>query len=106
MYVVEVRAWGERAILGAFQCAVGVVAPTARPAPIATQVPIAPAPTPTITRSDLNMGGVDRYNCDDFTTWQESNAAFQENQPGDPNQLDGNDDGIPCEYLPGSPVSR
>jgi hypothetical protein len=42
IYAVEVRARGERAILGAFQCAVGVVAPTAAPAQVAPTAPIAP----------------------------------------------------------------
>jgi len=89
-YLVEVRARGANTLISAFECAVGVTVPTALPA--------TPTPNPLITNGD------DRYNCDDFATWQDANAAFQANQPGDPNELDTDGDGIPCEDLPGAPA--
>ena len=44
-------------------------------------------------------------NCSDFGTWQEAYDFFlSEGGPGqDPHRLDGDDDGIPCESLPGAP---
>ena len=49
------------------------------------------------TGSDLN--------CSDFETWEEANAIFiQAGGPSsDPHRLDGNNDGIPCQSLPGAP---
>jgi hypothetical protein len=67
--------------------------PTAPPAP-------QPAPQP---NPDLNTHGQNRYNCSDFATWDEANAVYQANLPGDPNDLDRDHDGIPCESLPGAP---
>jgi hypothetical protein len=65
----------------------------------------APATEPTATPRPLNTGGQDRYNCEDFATWQEADAVFQANKPGDPNRLDHNKNGVPCESLSGSPIS-
>ncbi len=69
------------------------------PAPARTT---AGAPGSSATRP-INTGGRDLYDCEDFGTWAEANAIFQANQPGDPNRLDGNNDGIPCNRLPGAP---
>lgn len=43
--------------------------------------------------------------CDDFDTWEEANAFFlNAGGPGsDPHRLDGDNNGIPCESLPGAP---
>ncbi|RBY80551.1 hypothetical protein DQ238_08160 [Geodermatophilus sp. TF02-6] len=38
-------------------------------------------------------------NCSDFTTQAEAQASF-DSTPGDPNDLDRDDDGIACESLP------
>lgn len=76
---------------------------------IIPQPSILPEPTivrPTVpipTRNPLNTGGADLYSCDDFATWNEANAIYQANLPGDPNRLDTDDDGIPCENKPGAP---
>jgi Excalibur calcium-binding domain len=72
-------------------------APTSQPQP--TQVP-APVPPPS---DDRNTGGADVYNCSVFATWDEAKAVYQANLPGDPNDLDRDNDGIPCESLPGAP---
>ena len=57
-----------------------------------------PVPTPI-------PGSKDTHNCSDFDTWQEAQSFFEsEGGPGsDPHRLDGNDDGIACESLPGAP---
>lgn len=39
------------------------------------------------------------YNCDDFTYQEEAQAEY-ESTYDDPNYLDGDDDGIACEWLP------
>ena len=43
--------------------------------------------------------------CGDFDTWEEANDFFlSEGGPeDDPHRLDGNNDGVPCESLPGAP---
>lgn len=51
----------------------------------------------------LRTGGQDLFNCDDFHTWDDAWAFYQVNFPGDPNRLDEDNDGIPCEDLPGAP---
>jgi hypothetical protein len=51
----------------------------------------------------LNTQGHDIYNCSDFATWEEANAVYEANLPGDPNRLDQDNDGIPCESLSGAP---
>ena len=47
----------------------------------------------------------DTHNCSDFDNWQEAQSFYEsEGGPGsDPHNLDGNDDGIACESLPGAP---
>jgi len=43
----------------------------------------------------------DLLNCDDFDTQEEAQDALRD-QPGDPNNLDDDEDGIACEFLPDS----
>ena len=54
-------------------------------------------------RQDASFGG--DVNCSDFETWIESNQFFiQAGGPNsDPHGLDGNNDGVPCQSLPGAP---
>ena len=66
------------------------------------QAPPTPTPIPSATPAEPEEP--DR-NCSDFDTWQEAQDFFL-NAGGpnsDPHGLDGNDDGIACESLPGSP---
>ena len=51
-----------------------------------------------------SQSGIDR-DCSDFADWAEANAFFvQEGGPeSDPHRLDGDNNGIPCEALPGAP---
>jgi competence protein ComEC len=56
--------------------------------------PTAATPVPTIDCSR------DQYNCSDFSTCAEVMAVFNA-CAGDPNRLDGDNDGIPCESLCG-----
>ena len=39
------------------------------------------------------------YNCDDFSSQEEAQGEY-ESEYGDPNYLDGEDDGVACESLP------
>lgn len=45
------------------------------------------------------MGAYNTYNCDDFSTQEEAQDEY-ESTYGDPNYLDGDDDGVACEALP------
>ena len=72
--------------------ATGAAAP---PQPTAsTGGPPPPAPT---TPGAIDCSR-DQYNCGDFSTCAEVMAVFTA-CPGDPNRLDGDDDGTPCESL-------
>ncbi|GEP67845.1 GmrSD restriction endonuclease domain-containing protein [Cellulomonas soli] len=74
-------------------------APATEPEPAAEPAPAAPAaPAPV-----GNPG--DSKNCGDFATWADANAWFQTYLPayGDVAGLDADNDGIPCESLPGAP---
>lgn len=37
--------------------------------------------------------------CSDFRSWQEAQAFYEANRPGDPHRLDADNDGIACESL-------
>ena len=54
-------------------------------------------------RRDAGLG-VD-MDCSDFETWDEANSFFigAGGPVSDLHRLDGNDDGVPCESLPGAP---
>lgn len=44
------------------------------------------------------FGGGDR-DCSDFSSWNEAQAFYEANGPGDPHRLDADNDGIACEAL-------
>ena len=69
--------------------------PTSTPPRTATPSPTLP-PSPTAT-SVVDCSR-DQYNCSDFSTCAEVMAVFNA-CPGDPNRLDGDHDGTPCESL-------
>ncbi len=59
---------------------------------------VTPSPSPTSSVTvDCSR---DQYNCGDFSTCDKVMEVFNA-CPGDPNRLDGDDDGIPCESLCG-----
>ena len=66
------------------------------------QVPPTPTPIPSPTPPEPREP--DR-NCSDFETWQEAQDFYEAagGPDSDPHGLDGNNDGIACESLPGSP---
>ncbi|WP_208320398.1 cell wall-binding repeat-containing protein [Salinibacterium sp. ZJ77] len=63
-----------------------------------------PAPSPTPDPAPPTNPG-DTKNCNHFSTWSEAQAWFTKYFPhyGDVAKLDGNNDGIACESLPGAP---
>jgi quercetin dioxygenase-like cupin family protein len=64
--------------------------PESRPAGAPT-APGEPAPP--------SSGNGNRYDCSDFSTWEEAQRVL-EADPADPNHLDGDGDGEACEDLP------
>jgi hypothetical protein len=75
------------------------------PLPTVTPTPIYVTPTPTPPATiPANPGNT--KNCGDFATWADAEAWFLTYLPyyGDVGQLDADNDGIPCESLPGAPV--
>ncbi|MFC7489439.1 MULTISPECIES: HNH endonuclease family protein [unclassified Knoellia] len=59
------------------------------------------------TGSPAPVNPGDTKNCGDFATWTAANNWFWTYYPhyGDVAQLDGNDDGVPCESLSGAPAT-
>jgi len=91
-----------------------VADPVPEPAATTQPAPKAPAPKPARTTrapavapeqgaatadSSGRTGNI--FNCSDFSTQQEAQAEL-DRDPSDPSRLDGDDDGIACESLPGS----
>ncbi len=74
--------------------------------PTATLISTTPPQPTNPADNPLYTNGRDEYNCTDFDTWADADAVFQANRDdGDPNRLDNDRDGIPCENLPGAPPS-
>ena len=71
---------------------------TPPPTPTATQAP-APTATPTTTPSACGPCAATDCNCADFSTQAQAQACL-EAYPGDPFNLDGDNDGVACESLP------
>ena len=81
--------------------------PTATATEIPTPVPTATAtatPTPAPTATPTATEEPDR-NCSDFDTWRKAQDFFLSagGPESDPHGLDGDNDGIACEGLPGAP---
>lgn len=73
---------------------------TATPTAVPTAQPTAVVePTATPTAVQYFTDGRDRYNCKDFDSWEEAQAAYEANLPGDPNKIDIDRNGIACEAL-------
>ena len=72
--------------------------PTFTPSPTATHTPM-PTETPTPTAAP----SFEDRNCSDFDNWRAAQDFFEAAGDGDPHGLDGNDDGVACESLPGAP---
>lgn len=49
----------------------------------------------------LNAHAQRDMNCSDFRTQPEAQRFFEAAGPDDPHRLDGDDDGVACESLPG-----
>jgi hypothetical protein len=56
----------------------------------------------TVKKSSSGSRSGSGKNCSDFSTWAEANSYFKR-QSGDPDGLDRDGDGVPCESLPGAP---
>lgn len=91
---------------GVYLPLVHVPLPTATPLP-ATPTPtatmLAPTVTPTATLVELYVCSSDFYNCTDFDTQPEAQAAFEYcvvRGAGDIHKLDQNNNNVACESLP------
>ena len=74
----------------------------APPTPTATPTPT-PPPTPEAPRTLLGKpivtDGADLWNCADFESWSQASLVYEANLPNDPNLIDFDGNGIPCEDL-------
>lgn len=83
--------------------------PSATPAPTPVPTPQTSTTTPTVLPTlTPTPEPQDTHNCSDFSTWREAQSFFEsEGGTGsDPHNLDGNDDGVACQSLPGAPGSK
>jgi len=81
---------------------VSTATPTPTPTPTQTPEPSpSPEPTPSLTPQEYVCSG-DEYNCSDFETQEEAQAAFEAcgGPETDIHNLDQDNDGIVCESLP------
>ncbi len=76
---------------------------TSTPLPASQEQETAPAQEPETELSPVPVPTGD-LDCADFATQEEAQAVLDAN-PGDPNYLDGEGDGIACESLPTAPAS-
>lgn len=59
-----------------------------------------PEPVPlTLFGKSVVTDGADLWNCIDFQTWDEASMVYEANLPDDPNLIDFDGNGIPCESL-------
>ena len=79
---------------------IGPSAPTLTPTPVPTYPPHPPTNTPPPPTCDCSG---DIYNCSDFATQAQAQACYDycvAQGHGDVHRLDGDGDGIACEWLP------
>ena len=70
-----------------------------RRSPLRRVSPLIVEPAGSTTTSQFFTDGRDRYNCRDFDSWEQAQAAYEANLPGDPNNIDMDRNGIACEAL-------
>jgi len=76
------------------------------PTPSPTRAAMPSPPTQLLAAAICECSG-DMYNCEDFSTWAEAQACYEYCESlgqGDIHGLDGDNDGIACEDLPGAPI--
>ncbi len=78
---------------------------------LATPEPVAEDPPPTLEPTSepqpalmlfgkpVVTDGADLWNCRDFLTWEQALTVYEANLPDDPNFIDFDGNGIPCESL-------
>jgi len=80
---------------------------TSTPATGATPSPLSqPRVTSGPGGGPLDTAGANLYNCTDFETWEQAVAVFRASGASDPNLLDTDGNGIPCEDLKAAELSR
>ena len=62
---------------------------------VPTEDPPAPSDPPVVTVAPTSVASVDLLNCADFGTQKDAQAVLDQD-PSDPNKLDGNNDGLAC----------
>ncbi len=61
------------------------------------------SPVVTLLGKPVLTGGADMWNCVNFESWEQADLVYRANWPLDPNILDFDGNGVPCESLPGAP---
>ncbi len=59
-------------------------------------------PVPEVLRDfdgPIVTGGRDLYSCHQFDSWEQAQAVYEANLPGDPNRIDSDANGVACEKL-------
>jgi len=103
-YGLWVTAAERDAIAGILSSCPGEPLPAGSALPPAQAAP-APAPAPTAPEAGAAANPGNSKDCRDFATWADAQAWYTTYLPlyGDVAELDGNDDGVACESLPGAP---
>lgn len=67
--------------------------------PVSAAVADPPAELPVTDERPAATDGRNLWDCADFATWDAANEVYLANVPGDPNRLDIDGNGVPCESL-------
>ena len=60
-------------------------------------------PVVTLLGRPVLTDGADSWDCLHFENWEQADLVYRANLPHDPNILDFDGNGVPCESLPGAP---
>ena len=78
--------------------------PHARTEPPAAEAPAEAEPVVvTVLGRPALTDGADLWDCLHFESWDQADQVYRANLPQDPNILDFDANGVPCESLPGAP---
>ena len=81
--------------LEAAPAAVAAIEPESTPVPTARAEPV----PLTLFGKLIVTDGADLWNCIDFQNWEEASMVYEANLPNDPNLIDFDGNGVPCESM-------
>ena len=81
----------------------GSAEPSAAEPDAVAEGPVGDEPIVIVLGKPAHTGGADLWDCLHFESWDQTHQVYRANLPQDPNILDFDGNGVPCESLPGAP---